>query len=171
MKTKRIISLLSICIISFFFIYSACETDKSNDPGSPVAPPIPPADPTVLNLNYYFSGASIGTEDPLILHIYDNKSDMTNQSNPLFAHTTTTYGHDHCSEYPGPGTYYVLIWHHGEDPEDTLQGCERYLIWTNFSWNPGQNVMATPIVVDAGTTVNANVYVDESDFKWWWPCE
>jgi len=152
------------------FIYSACETDKgSNDPGTIPVSPTPPAVPAILNINYLFSGTAITTNQPLVLHIYNNKNNMTNQSNPLFVHSTIDTNDSITVQNIPAGTYYILIWRDG-NVLGTLETCERYLIWTNFGWWPGQSVDATPIVVPAGTTINADVNVKFNNFKLWGNC-
>ncbi|MBU1078136.1 MAG: hypothetical protein KKH98_12635 [Spirochaetes bacterium] len=169
MKKNKFICVLALFVFCALFIYAACETDKSgDDPGTPTSP-TPPTVPTVLNLSYFFTGAVITTNDPLVIHIYQNMEDITNQNSPFFVHSTIDTNNSLSFPNIPAGTYYVLIWR-DNPPLGTLDDCERYLIWTNFGWNSGQPVNATPITVPAGTTINVDVNVNFSDLKWWGPC-
>jgi len=169
MKNKKFIKILVLLVFCGFFIYSACETDKGNDPTLPTGPGIIGSDVSTLNISYLLTGGNISISEPLILHIYDNKSSITNQSNPLLTQSTTNTNDTLNIPNIPSGTYYILIWRDEGTPA-TLQTCERYLIWTNFSCLSGQSVNATPVDVPIGTTINVDIDVDFSSFDQWGSC-
>lgn len=175
MKKNNIIYILVLLIISGFLIFAACQDKKDNpvapsDGGTSPPPSTPPPNPTVLKIDYTFTGTSLSSVTPLVFQIYNNKYNMTNQNNPLFTYKMdVTNGNVTISGIP-TGTYYLFMYYDA-DNSGTIDSCsEHFIIYTNFIWRSmieNTNVTATPIVIPSEQTTSINLYLDYNNFYEW----
>jgi hypothetical protein len=164
MKIKNTSLFIFVLIVSSLLIFSTCDKKEEN----PFEPP--PVDGTaVLELNYTFTGAVLTTATPLVIHVYDNKFSLTNQSNPKYVHTTTNANDMVTINDIPPGTYYILIYHEQFNLGFLDQCSELFVIYTDFNWWQGQPVNATPLTITKGETVTLDMILDSGAFYTWAP--
>lgn len=164
---KKNIFMAGLFLVCGFLFFLACEGDQEN----PVAPPTPTENPATLKLTYNVTGATINSNNPLIIHVYQNKNNITNQKDPVYVHLTDRSNDSYNIDNIPPGTYYILVWRHSQNPLETLQTCERFVIWTTNYWIQPQEVKATAVNVSAGAVINVDIDKNiDDDFYDWGPC-